>query len=211
MSDAWLPRDLDIIRVLTRCVTMMALCQIARIWWPESTTVRAARQRLRRLVRRGLLLGDWINAHPLLPADRPLAVWHPGEEDPDFERLADVARRRWSQPAQPTPVYAASHAAAALLGSTARGLPAAEHRDHDLRLAEVYVRYRLRHPRQAALWIGEHALPKAGYQIKDPDAFLIGPSGQVTRVIETAGRYRPEQLERFHEHCRECGLPYELW
>ena len=41
--------------------------------------------------------------------------------------------------------------------------------------------------------------------------FLLGPSGQVTRVIETAGRYRSEQLERFHEHCREYGLPYELW
>jgi hypothetical protein len=163
------------------------------------------------MVRRGLLLHEWINAHPLLTAEAPLAVWRPGQDDPNFQQVADIARRRWSRAAEPMPVYTASREAAGLLGSTARGLPAVDHRDHDLRLAEVYVHYRRHYPRHAAQWIGEHALPKAGYLVKDPDAFLIGPSGKAIRVIESAGRYRPDQVERFHEHCRDCGLPYELW
>jgi hypothetical protein len=66
-------------------------------------------------------------------------------------------------------------------------------------------------PELAALWMGEHGMPKAGYRIKDPDAFLCGESGQVLRVIESAGRYSVEQVQSFHEHCEVHDLPYELW
>ncbi len=96
-------------------------------------------------------------------------------------------------------------------GSTAAGLPKQEHLNHDLRLAAVYAAYRLQRPELAALWIGEHALPKAGYRIKDPDAFLRRGDGQPFRVIESAGRYSTDQVQSFHEHCESHGLAYELW
>ena len=40
---------------------------------------------------------------------------------------------------------------------------------------------------------------------------LVDVAGRMRRVIESAGRYDPEQIETFHEHCFEYDLPYELW
>jgi hypothetical protein len=164
-----------------------------------------------RLCSVGLLERHWINAHPLLAIDRPLFAWKPGSTDPDAEDIARQSRSRWQRAAQPVQVYVASRLLANLLGSTARGLPKPEHRDHDLWLATVFVHYRMHRPRLASLWIGEHVLPKAGYRIKDPDAFLRDAQGRVLRVIESAGHYDARQVESFHEHCLENDLPYELW
>jgi hypothetical protein len=47
----------------------------------------------------------------------------------------------------------------------------------------------LQRPQLAALWVGEHGLPKAGHRIKDPDAFLRHEMDKSVRVIESAGRY----------------------
>ena len=141
----------------------------------------------------------------------PLFRWKPGAQEPDAERISRQTQTRWSQPARPMAVYVASPRAACLFGSTARGLPPVEHRNHDLWLASVYVRYRTMYPRLADLWVGEHALPKAGYRVKDPDAFLRDKDGRVLCVIESTGRYSEAQIESFHEHCAEYDLPYELW
>ena len=59
------------------------------------------------------------------------------------------------------------------------GAHTADMTEHDLRLASVYVHYRQCHPQCARLWIGEHILPKAGYRIKDPDAFLRDADGTI--------------------------------
>jgi hypothetical protein len=128
------------------------------------------RRRLRNIASAGLTELHVINAHPLLPVDRPLLAWRPGDDDPDSEQVSLATCERWSRPAIPTAVCVASPLSANLFGSTARGLPPLEHRDHDLRLASVYVHYRQRAPHLAGLWIGEHSRPKVGYRIKDPDA-----------------------------------------
>src|SRR5690606_12525927 len=103
-----------------------------------------------------------VNAHPLLPVGAPLFAWHPGLDEPDCERIAAHCRNRWVSPAVAVTVCVAAPLAANLFGSTARGLPPREHRDHDLRLACVYAAYRQRQPQLASLWTGEHGLPKAG-------------------------------------------------
>lgn len=141
----------------------------------------------------------------------PLYAWQPGSAAPDPNDIASACRGRWTCAAVPTEVLVASPKAAALFGSSARGQPPPEHVNHDLRLAAVYVHYRQKRPQLAALWQGEHCFGKAGYRIKDPDAFLVDEAGRVQRVIESAGRYSPEQVESFHEHCVEYDLPYELW
>jgi hypothetical protein len=108
-------------------------------------------------------------------------------------------------------VCVATPVTANLFASSAFRLPRLEHRDHDVLLSSVYVHYRLHHPESAKAWIGEHVLPKAGYRIKDPDAFLRTDDGRIIRVIEAAGRYSAEHIEDFHEHCVDYELPYELW
>ena len=204
-------RDLDLIETLTRRVRLLTVGQAAQIYWPKTVGRRTALRRLRQLAKSDWLDLHTVNAHPLLPVGKPLFMWQPDGPAPDVELVSQQLRGRWCQPARATRVCVASSRAACLLGSTARGLPPREHRDHDLRLAAVYLHYRTSRPRLAASWMGEHALAKAGYRIKDPDAFLRDSAGRIVRVIESAGRYSARQVESFHEHCRENNLSYELW
>ncbi len=54
-------------------------------------------------------------------------------------------------------------------------------------------------------------MPVAERGVKNPDAFLIDNRGEPRRVIESAGAYSQMQVESFHRHCQQAGLPYELW
>jgi len=203
------PRDLDFLETLTCRVSVLRVAHVARIGWAADET--SPRRRLQQLARAGWIRLRVVNAHPPFPAMRPLFVWKPGKKEPEPERLSRLARERWSKPSRPTEICFATREAASLFGSTAGRLHTLEQLDHDLLLAAVYVHYRQHHPRLAALWIGEHILPKAGYRIKDPDAFLREKNGTIRRVIESAGRYSSNRIESFHEHCEDLGLPYELW
>lgn len=208
---AWTQRDYDIVQTLAIRLRLIAISQVVRLWWPTQSTQRNARHRLRQLVEAGLLLRYIINAHPLLESQRPLAAWNPGQQLPNCRAVSGQSRSRWKHGAVPTEVYVASKKAAHLFGGDSYGLPALEHRDHDLLLADAYLAYRGQRPAEAANWIGEDFLPKAGFRIKDPDAFLIDRTGRPTRVIESAGRYSTKQIASFHEHCQDLSLPYELW
>jgi len=208
---AWTQRDYDIIQVLAIRIQLITTPQAARIWWPNQTTQRNARKRLRRLAAAGLLERYIVNAHPLLKPQQPLADWRPGDRRPDCKMLSGRARRRWSQPAVPTEVFTASKLSANLFGGESHGLPTLDHRDHDLLLADAYAAHHVHNPADAARWIGEDFLPKAGFRIKDPDAFLLDDAGRPIRVIESAGRYSAKQIASFHEHCQSLALPYELW
>lgn len=210
MNPTFSPIAVDLLETLTRRVPLISVAQLKALWRISPRNRRVLRRRVRRLCVAGLLEVHTINVQVLNPAG-PLFAWRSGADEPDPEMLSRRSQERWQSPAVPTTVYVASRRVANLFGSTSAGLAKLEHRSHDLLLAGVYIFYRLRRPQQAALWIGEHALPKAGFQIKDPDAFLIDGQGQVVRVIESAGRYRPCQIESFHEHCADEGLPYELW
>lgn len=211
MTLEWTERDLDIVETLTRRVRLLTVEQVARIWWPSASRLRIVHRRLRRLTSGALLHRTIVNVHPLLQLKRPLLAWNDNNAEPNFERASTHARARWTRPAHPAEVYSATPVAANLFGSTATQLPQLNHRDHDLLLGEVYVLYRTERPAEARKWIGEDALGKAGYGIKDPDAFLIDDTGAKFRVIESAGRYSPKQIESFHHHCVENELPYELW
>ncbi len=211
MSLGWTTRDLDIVETLTRRVRLLTVQQVACIWWPSTSHVRIVRRRLRRLTGAGLLHRTIVNIHPLLRLKRPLFSWSPGNGEPDFEEVSTRARTRWGRPGTPAEVYWASPVAANLLGSTAGKFPELSHRDHDLLLSQVYVLYRRDRPAEARQWTGEDALGKAGYRIKDPDAFLMDERKTRLLVIESAGRYSAKQIKSFHQHCVENKLPYELW
>lgn len=210
MTTGWTYRDLDIVESLTRRVRLLTAQDIARIWWPNSSSSRL-RRRIRRLRQAGLIEQTRINAHATIEVTRPIVQWTPGRPEPSMESASMTIQRRWTEPAAPIMVFSATRLAANLWGSSAGRLPNRTHWDHDLLLARVYAHYRVAHPQVAQDWIGEDCLPKAGYRIKDPDAFLVNDEGRVTRVIESAGRYSLKQLETFHEHCADNHLPYELW
>lgn len=205
------PRDLDLLETLTCRVTMVTARQAIDLWWPNCTGPHRARRCLRRLVKNGLIKRYIINVHPLLPVHRPLFRWRPGVAAPDAERIAAETRARWSQPARPTEVLVASPQTACLMGSSVRRLPPIERRDHTLRLASVYLQYRITLPHLAGLWVGEPALPRSEPGSRGFNALLRDDSGRPLRAIQAVGRWSPDQAERFHAHCAEAELPYELW
>ena len=204
-------RDQDLVDVLTLRVRLLTLRQITELWWPRGENQRCARRRIASLASANLIEIHRVNAHPLLPVISPLFAWKPGDGEPNREQLAEKCRSRWTRPTIPMTVCVAGRLAANVMGSTARGVPKCEHINHDLRLSSVYIAYRLQRPQLAALWIGEHALPKAGYRTKDPDAFLRSRDGKLLRVIESSGRYSVTQVQSFHDHCESNQLSYELW
>ncbi len=203
------PRDLALLIALTRCVRMLSVRQTTLLWGKPLGS-RWVLRRLRQLTAAQLIQLHTINIQELIPV-MPLFQWKPGDSEPDFREVANGARTRWPQAAQPTMVCVASPMTANMMGSTACNLPRREQRDHDLLLAEVFVRYHSENPNITNQWQGEHTRPKAGYRIKDPDVFLSDSSGRVLRVVESAGCYSARQVESFHDYCAECSLPYELW
>lgn len=211
MTILWTNRDLDIVETLTRRVRLLSIEQIARIWWPAADGLRVVRRRLQRLIDGRLLDQTMVNAHPPLPVSSPLTVWMPGDDAPDAAAVSAQARSRWTEVAVPTDVFSATRLGANLFGSSGGRLPDFNHRDHDLLFGQVYAVYRTTRPGEANMWVGEDALSKAGYRIKDPDAFLVNDCGHRLRVIESTGRYSVRQVESFHEYCVERDLPYELW
>ena len=203
--------DRQIVETLTRRVRVVTFEQISEHWFPECCTVRSVKHRLAQLVESRLVETYCINVHPMLEVNNPILCWQPGANEPTIERVHETVRSRWTCASNPKWVCVASPLAANLFGSNAWGLPAIEHRDHDLRLADIYLHYRQSFPRLARLWQGEHIRPKPGYREKHPDALLVTSSGKVIRAVESAGHYGLKQIEAFHAHCAEHDLPYELW
>ena len=201
---AWTQTDFDIAQTLALRVRLLARSQANQIW-------SDANKRLSGLVSAGLIEQYVINAHPRLQPPKPLVSWAPDQLNPDFNTISTRARARWNQPAVSTIVFVASKRTANLFGGDAHGLPPVEHRDHDLLLSDAYVFYRDQRPEVAMRWIGEDFFPKAGFKIKDPDAFLVDDDGQFRCVIESAGRYSTQQVQSFHDYCAIHNLPYELW
>ena len=195
----WTQFDQEIVRALTCQVRVLSLDQIARGW---NQPTDAVRQQLARLVASKLVTtADWKLVSP--PIGRaPIFVWKPGDESPDAWRLSRTVQARWRKSASRHTVFQATDLAARLFGSSAGRLSRVYERQHDLLLAEVFVRYRQELPTLAAYWVGEEALPKAEYGVKNPDAFLIDDELRPRRVIESAGAYSQQQVETFHEYCQ---------
>lgn len=207
----WTTAIYDLMETLTCRVRLLSLAHIHQGWTRQFGSSAAVVDAIKQLINAGLVIGDvWtLPASPI--GELPLAAWKPRQSSPDLSRIAEVVQTRWDEPSEPTPVVAATHKAARLFGSSAGGLPPANHRNHDLLLAAIYVQYRIKEPELAGTWLGEDAVVIAERGVKNPDAFLFDDDGNVTRVIESAGRYSLGQLESFHRHCCSAELSYELW
>ena len=208
ISSTWTTHELTIVRVLTLCVSVA--CEEHFLSLVPEDELQPS---LLRLVVAGLVQRFEVNLHPRLEPTRPVHVWRVGERIPsqaDLIPISNELRARWTEPAVPTIVYVASRKSANLFGSTASRLPDLEHRDHDLLLADVFAHYARTRPEVVNQWIGEHALGKAGFGRKDPDAFLE-VSGRRVRIIESGGRYSAKQVHSLVRYAFEHGLDLELW
>ena len=204
----WSLFEFDLLQTLATRLRMLATPQIASVWGMQPEEVAC---RVEPLVTSGLLEMYTINAHPRLQPARPVFGWQPGTPAPDVDITSRAVKSRWCSPSVPTGIVIASKKTANLFGADCHGLPKVEERDHDLLLADAFVAHRTSRRSSALRWIGEDFLPKAGYKIKDPDAFLLGNDGEPIGVIESGGRYGSKQIASFHDYCESLALPYELW
>lgn len=208
----WTGRDLDIMESFALRTRLMTLRQIARIWWPGSARSDfLARRRLGRLSHAGLIDKIRVNIHPMLELPGPIFSWLPDEPPPEFEKVAYQVQKRWTEPARPTSVFHASRLTRSLFASFGGKSVEPVQATHDLHVGQMFVWYRENLPDDAKRWVGEDAVPKAGFQIKDPDAFLIDEFGATNCLLEFAGKYSAKRIEAFHAHAAERQLRYELW
>lgn len=208
----WSQPERVLLRTLT-CKVRMLRERDARLLWRHSSKRHSARfdRAVERLLGAGLLERYVVNLHPPLdPAGPVLKRSSADTSCPDYVETSRRLRQRWSRPCRPTPVFVASRSVANLFGSTSRGLPDLLHRNHDALLGEVYLRYAIQAPKLARLWVGEHVLAKAGFQVKDPDA-LLARDGRPFRIVESGGSYAASHLASLAEYADRRSLELEVW
>ena len=206
----WTELEIDLMTTLTCKVRVLSKQQLVRGWQPQHSTETLAfsvrRLNAARLIRTEI----WTVVLPVI-GSTPLFTWKPGQPKPDTWPLSKQARSRWNRAESTVEVYQATELAGRVFGSRSGHQTREIEQRHDLLLPEVFILYRCSLPQLAEFWVGEDALPMAERGVKNPDAFLMDEGFQPRRVIESAGSYSQKQMDTFHEYCRQCRLPYELW
>ena len=204
-------RDEEILDALTLRVRFLSVAQIARTWWGATRQAEAtATARLKRLAQAGLLERFRVMAHPELALIAPVIVWQPGAAVPNFGAAAYQLQSRWTQTVISMAAVLATKGAGHRFGGRGGRFPRQSEQTHDLHLGALFLVYRQRFPALFPYWISEERLrEEKSYGEKLPDALLRPPEGE--RVLEFGGAYSKDKLKRFHAHCAEKRLPYELW
>lgn len=203
-------RDTQIIETLTLKVRLLTRQQIAQHWWPHTKDRTKPTHALQHLLESGFLERFYVNARLLDDLRAPIFAWKPGSPTPDYPALSLRLRLRWKQPSQNLSVYIASKFAGSWLGGKG-GVLHPDQASHDIHVAAVFLQLLRKNPPDAAAWVGEDLRPKAGFRIKDPDAFLEYSGQRPTVVVEFGGAYDPKRVRDFHEHCAKHKLCYQLW
>ncbi len=209
-------RDKEILHALARKVRFFSVEQIAGTWWANTRSPRThALRGLRRLQEHGFVDEVTLFALPMLPLTEPFVRWHEGRAAPDFGQLAYSMQTRFGPDGRPvaTRVFAAARATLYEFGGPSQPKEITlKDGTHDLHVAAIFCLFHRTRPDDAAAWIGEDVRPKAGYQLKDPDAVLEFENGRRPLVVEFGGKsYRADHLRDFHEDCASRERDYELW
>jgi hypothetical protein len=204
-------RDRAIVQALVQKVRLFSQRQIVDHWW--NGELANTRRRLKRLADRRLLMRIVVMARPAPAFESPLVTWSPGNEEPDFGKIAYRCQSRWRRsPPRPCVVWLATETAAQIYGGAARGeLKHPTQATHDLGVAAVWLRLNQIAPEWASAWRGEDLMAHTRRGQKLPDAFLVNDRDQVIWVIEFGGGYDAERVEAFHQDCVSRKLPYQLW
>ena len=207
---SWNALEIGLMTALACKVRVLSQQQLVRGWQHQHSAETLAFSVERLNAARLIRSEKWSVVLPAIESS-PVFTWKPGEAEPDTWPLSKQIRSRWNRRESVVEVFQATERAGRIFGSrSGHGIRVIERR-HDLLLSEVFVLYRRRLPQLAECWVGEDAMPLAERGVKNPDAFLLDEEFQPRRVIESAGSYSQKQVDTFHEYCRQCRLPYELW
>lgn len=207
---SWNALEIELMTALACKVRVISQQQLVRGWQHQHSTVTLAFSVARLNAARLIRSEKWSVVLPAIEFS-PVFTWKPGDAAPDTWPLSKQIRSRWNRDESVVEVFQATERAGRLFGSRSGHAIRVIERRHDLLLSEVFVLYRHRLPQLAECWVGEDAMPFAERGVKNPDAFLLDDEHQPRRVIESAGSYSQKQVDTFHEYCRQCRLPYELW
>jgi hypothetical protein len=198
------------LEVLSRRVRVLSLDQVAATWWSSTRNATAnASRRLTVLEGRGLVRRVSAMSHELPELGEPLVTWRPGSATPDLPAVAYRLEQRWSSPVRPTVLVTATRAASSWLGGGGRRQSRESEISHDLGLAALYLRFRGEAPDRAATWVPEDLFVPGELDGFVPDAIVR--EGERPTLIEFAGAYKKERLQKLHASCEQAALPYELW
>lgn len=209
-------RTLELVELLTTKVRCLRREQVERLWFGHTKQPSVmARQYLRRVERLGLVSLAKVMNPPEAAFNEPLLNWRPGNQEPNFDRLAWQAEARLARPAAATLVIAATKKAQAFTGGPigSRPLRSAE-MAHDLMVAGVFEQFHRDFPEIAKSWTPEDALLQNLFATQNtlcqeiiPDAIVMEGNDKI--AIEIAGRYSAQKLRAVH-HAHAGGC-YHLW
>jgi hypothetical protein len=206
----WSKSERMLLDALTNRVAVLTVSDARRIWNCCSDN-ESFRRALPRLVRGQLIELYEVSVRKAARSSQPiLHVLRGQHSEVDCVGVSRRLKERWTRSQHGIRVMTASRTSANLFGSSASGLPTLGHREHDVLLGNVFTHYASNAPDAARKWIGEHALPKAGYRIKDPDAFLAD-QGVPYRIVESGGSYGAAQVKSLVEFAHEQNLELEVW
>ena len=146
----------------------------------------------------------------------PLAGWHRGDGDPDYQALAWRLEDRWRKArSRRVTICWATEKGARLVGGVADFPTHASQVEHDLGTAGILTRLWETEPHVAAKWVGEMILRRtcgshADWLKKVPDGAVMDRDAP-RELHEFGGQYSAQRIRRFHEHCRRHHLTYRLW
>lgn len=141
--------------------------------------------------------------HPEIELKNPVLDWKPGDEVPNFDRVAWRLKTRWKEsPVRTKIVWASNKARAKLDGCVGGREPRADEILHDIHVAELC---QLLGPEN---WTGEDELRGSGRSGDIPDALIALPEGDVT--IDFGGSYSAPKLREMHHAYAPHGS-YQLW
>ncbi|QEG37719.1 hypothetical protein [Bythopirellula goksoeyrii] len=211
MSSELTSNDLDLMNVSVTCVTQFTSSFAKRYWQVSSI---AAKRRLEKLERKGLLRSRSVLAATPPPIHGPLCVFKPEQEIPHTAgRVSYQARQRWkSIPVVVNRVYFATDLGRGLLGRPPIKPPRDIQATHDLGLSDVYLAYRQRWPKLTArCWLNESEYAHhRGHCVKVEDAMLCR-NHQVLLMVDYAGAYRPDRVKDLMCHAQEHNVPIAIY
>ena len=204
-------REREIVITLLK-VPVMTAAQVARTWFPDSTSgLTNCRQTLASLVASNLIHRFETIAHPELALTEPVWAWRPGQPAPPTGSIAYRLGVRWSEALRPAVIYVATRRAAKLYGGVGGRLRSCVQVTHDIHVATVYLKFLQEQPWMASAWVSESTISSQFHNEKLPDAAIKGPDGELALAIEFGGSYPKPRVEKLHRSFSARNLPYELW
>lgn len=201
----------DLLRTLTRKVKTISLARVAAtLRWtgPSDDPLKAARRRIKSLVKRGYAELRTVSVQHLDVTGEPVFTYRAGLPLPDFGPIAWTVRSRWKSPPVLTEIVLATAKTRKLFGTRFNRLRSQE-QAHDIALGDLWIKLQCTRPEVAAAWDPERPVGTS-LQGKRPDVTIRGVPG--LNAIEMCGSsYSKQHLTAFHAAITKNGpISYEL-